>query len=325
MRRREFITLLGGAAAWPVTTRAQQKSPAMIGWLGSGSPESSGAPEAFHRGLVTQGYIEGVNLTVEYRWARDHYDSLPALVKDLLDHQVSVIAAAGGPVSALAAKSLTATVPIVFTAVSDPVKMGLVASLNHPGGNVTGIAALTRELDPKRLELLREILPFAATLGALVNPNRPDLDAQLTDLLQAARSMGVNLVVIRAGSERELDAVVDEARQQDIQALLIAADPFFNSRRKQLLALLSRASIPMIFPWREFTVGGGLMSYGPSLADAYREAGVYVGRILSGQAPSDLPVLQPTKFELVINLKTATALGLTFLPTLLARADEVIE
>jgi putative ABC transport system substrate-binding protein len=326
MRRREFLCLLGGAAAWPGAAQGQQKSPTIIGFLNSGSPEPmSDMLVAFRSGLATQGYIEGGNLTIEYRWAQDQYEKLRGLVSELVRGQVSLIAATGGPVSALAAKAETTAVPIVFTAVADPVQSGLVVSLNRPGGNLTGTAGLTTELDPKRLELLREVLPSVTRVGALINPNRPNVEAQLKDLLAAAQRLAVDLVVVRAGTEQQLEAVPENLRQHGIQAVLVTADPFFVSRRGTLLAMMSQASVPAVYQWRELALSGGLISYGPSIREAYREAAVYAGRILNGEKPADLPVLQPTKFELVINLKVARALGVEIPPILLARADEVIE
>ena len=326
MRRREFIALFGAAAAWPFLAHGQNKPAAVIGFVHSGSPEpAADAVAAFRSGLTAQGYVEGANLAIEYRWAHDEYDRLPGLVADVANRPVALIAATGGPVAALAAKSVTTTLPIVFTGVADPVRSGLVASLNHPRGNITGTAGLTTELDPKRLELLRELLPNVSRTGALINPNRPNIDAQLGDLTAAARSLGIEIVVLRAGSERELEHAARTLRDPQLQAVLVTADPFFVNRGKLLVSLMSQASVPAMYQWRELVLAGGLMSYGASRAEAYYQGGVYAGRILNGEKPADLPVLQPAKFELVINLKTARALGLEIPPALLARADEVIE
>jgi putative ABC transport system substrate-binding protein len=325
MKRRDFITLIGGAAAaWPHAARAQQQAIPTIGFLGSTSPAPAPRIAAFHSGLNESGYVVGQNVAIEYRWADDHYDRLPALATDLIRRQVAVIVAAGGPASALAAKTATTTIPVVFTAVSDPVKSGLVASMNRPGGNVTGVAALTIELDAKRLELLREIAPAARDIAALVNPNRPDTVQQLSGIQTAVQSVGHRLLILKAGNEHELDAVFDTQGKQ-FDALLVGADPFFLSRSGQLLALLARHGRPAIFAQREFVVAGGIISYGTSLTDAYRQAGVYTGQILKGDKPANLPVVQPTKFELVINLKAAKVLGLTVPQTLQVAADEVIE
>ncbi len=271
------------------------------------------------------GYAVGQNVAIEYRWADDRYDRLPALAAELVGRQVAVIVAAGGPAPALAAKAATTTIPVVFTAVSDPVNSGLVASMNCPGANVTGVAALTIELDAKRLELLRELAPAARDIAALVNPNRPDIVQQLSGIQTAVQSVGQRLLILKAGNERELDAVFNTQGEQKFDALLVGADPFFLSRSAQLLALLARHARPAIFAQREFVVAGGLVSYGTNLFDAYRQAGVYTGLILRGDKPANLPVVHPTKFELVINLKAAKTLGLTVPLTLQASADEVIE
>jgi putative tryptophan/tyrosine transport system substrate-binding protein len=326
MKRREFITLIGGAAAWPLVARAQQPAMPVVGFLSSASARPfTQVVMAFSEGLKELGYVDGQNVAIEYRWAEDRYDRLPVLAAELVRHPVAVIVASGGPVSALAAKGATATIPIVFTAVSDPIGSGLVESMNRPGGNTTGVAALTIELDAKRLELLREIAPAAASIAALVNPYRPDVQTQLTGMQDAAQSVGLNLLIVKAGDERELDASFEMNGQQKFDALLVGADPFFNNRREQLLTLLARHGKPAIFAQREFVLAGGLASYGTSLSDAYRQAGVYAGRILRGEKPSNLPVVQPVKFETAINLKTAKALGLDVSPAFVARADEVVE
>jgi ABC-type uncharacterized transport system substrate-binding protein len=325
MRRRAFIVGLGTATAWSVMARAQQRIP-VVGYLSSTSPlPFAQSVAAFKAGLNEAGFSEGKNVAIEYLWAEDHYERLPALASELVHRQVAVIVASGGPVAALAAKATTTTVPIVFTAVSDPVRTGLVASLNRPGGNVTGIAALTIELDAKRLELLREIAPAAHEVAVLVNPNRPDIDAQLDGIQAAAQSVGQRLKILKAGTDSELDAALKKQDDGTFDALLVGADPFFLSRSGQLLTILARDSTPAIFAQREFVSAGGLISYGSGLQDSYRQAGLYAGRILKGEKPADLPVLRPTKFDLVINLKTAKALRLNVPLTLLAEADQVIE
>jgi len=326
-RRRDFIALLGGAAAaWPLAARAQRTAMPVIGFLNSGSAGSRGEQfAAFDRGLGEAGYVDGQNVTIEYRWANDDYGRLPALAAELVRLPVEVLVAGGGPVSALAAKAATRTIPIVFTIAADPVKSGLVTSLNRPGGNITGTAGLTSELDAKRLELLHGLLPKASVIGVLVNPNRPAYEGELRELQAKAGDMKLTLVVQKAGAEGEIDAAIEALTRQKVGALLITADPFFNSRRAQVIAAVTRNAIPAIYQWREFAAAGGLMSYGPSIVAAYHQAGVYVGRILKGAKPSDLPVVMPTRFELVINLKTAKALGIDVPPTLLAIANQVIE
>jgi putative ABC transport system substrate-binding protein len=280
---------------------------------------------AFDRGLGEAGYVDGRNVTVEYRWADDDYSRLPALAAELVRLPVAVLVAGGGPISAPAAKAATKTIPIVFTTVADPVKSGLVASLNRPSGNVTGTAGLTSELDAKRLELLQQLMPKASVFGVLVNPNRPAYDSQLKELQAKASEMKLKLVVEKAGTEGDIDSAFESLARQKIEALLVTADPFFNSRRLHVLALATRHAIPAIYQWREFAAAGGLMSYGPSIVEAYRQTGVYVGRILKGTKPADLPVIMPTRFELVINLKTAKTLGIDAPYPLLAITNEVIE
>ena len=279
----------------------------------------------FYRGLREAGFVVGENVSVVQRGANDEYARLPALAQELVGLRVDVIAAIGGPVAALAAKQVTSTVPIVFSAVSDPVKSGLVTSLNRPGGNVTGSAGLATELDAKRLDILVEIAPDATTFGALTNPNRPGVDQQERDMKEAARIVGRDLVIVRAGTNEAINAAFATLAAGKIQALVVGADPFFANHRRQLVDLSARNSIPAIYQWREFCVDGGLASYGPDISEAYRLSGSYVGRILRGSKPTDLPIVQPSKFELVLNLRTARALGLTLSPALVGRADDLID
>jgi putative ABC transport system substrate-binding protein len=297
----------------------------VIGFLGRTSPGPNAmAVAAFHQGLSETGYVEGQNVTIEYRWAED-VGQLPALAADLVGRKVDLIVASGGPLSALAAKSATSTIPIVFTGVSDPVGNGLVASLARPGGNITGFSPFGFELMPKRLELLTELVPQAKVIAFLMNPNYPRAEDLNRDMREAARTKGVQLNILKAGTEGEIDAAFATLVQLHAGALVVFLDPFFFSRREQLLALALRHAVPAIYPWREFAAAGGLISYGPSFPAAYRETGIYAGKILKGAKPADLPVQQPTRFELVVNLKTAEALGLAVPPSILARADEVIE
>jgi putative ABC transport system substrate-binding protein len=327
VNRRDLLTLLGGAAlAWPLALRAQQKAMPVIGYLSGSSPGPS-APlvAAFHQGLADSGYVEGKNVAVEYHWAEGNYDRLPALAAGLVDRKVDLIAASGGPPSAQAAKGATSTIPIVFVSGDDPVAIGLVASLARPGGNLTGVSFLTVALNQKRLELLSELVPEARVIALLVNPNNSITEGIITDVHQAARAKQVELHVLKAGSESEIDAAFASLAQLQAGAVVVASDAFLSSRRGRLVALASRHAVPAIYESREFATSGGLITYGTSLTAVYRQVGVYAGQILKGAKPADLPVQQPTKFELVINLKTAQALGLTVPQTLLARADEVIE
>ena len=280
---------------------------------------------AFRRGLGEAGFIEGQNVMIEYRWALGQYDRLPAMAAELVRRPVTVLASAGGEPAALAAKAATSTIPIVFVIGGDPVKLGLAASLNRPGGNSTGISVLTNTLEPKRLELLRELVPRAETIGVLLNPNFPTFESQLRDVQEAARAINLQIHVLRASTDREIDAAFETVAQRRIPALSVAADPFFDTRRDKLVVLAVRHAVPTMYHFREFAAAGGLVSYGVDISDAYRLFGVYTGRILKGAKPADLPVRQPTKFELVINLKTARALGLEVPSNLSARADEVIE
>ena len=327
MRRREFLGVVGGAATvWPLMARAQRAAMPVIGFLHSSSPGGFVQQiAAFRQTLKEGGFVEGQNIAIEFRWAEDQYPRLPELAKELVDRRVSVIFAAGGNISAVAAKAATSTIPIVFPAVADPVGGGLVASLNRPGGNATGIAALSAELDAKRMELLRELMPEAKLFGVLLNPNRPNPEVQLKGVQAAAQTVDLQLLVLNAASERDLDAAFSTLVQQRAGGLLVTADPFLTRHGDQIAALAARHAIPTVFPWRDAVPAGGLISYSTSLADSYRQASLYVVRILKGEKPANLPVLQPTKFELAINLRTAKALGITVSPSLLARADEVIE
>jgi ABC-type uncharacterized transport system substrate-binding protein len=326
MRRRQFITLLGGAGAWPLAARAQQPAMPVVGFLNSQSPGVY-APmaAAFHQGLKEIGFVEGQNVTIEYRWAEGQYDRLPSLAADLVQQKVTVIAATTTP-AALAAKAATSTVPIVFTTGGDPIKLGLVASLRRPGGNVTGSTQLSVEVGPKRLELARELFPGATTVALLVNPANPLAATISKDLQAVADTLGVRLHVLHASTEADFEAAFATAAQLRAAALVIgSADPLFGSHAAQLGALALRHNVPAIYQLREFAAAGGLMSYGGSVRHTYHLAGVYTGRILKGEKPGELPVQQGTKVELILNLKTARALGLTVPTALLVRADEVIE
>jgi putative ABC transport system substrate-binding protein len=327
MKRREFIRLLGGAAAmWPLAARAQRRPMPVVGFLNVASPGALRQQiAAFREGLKESGYVEGQNVAVEYRWAEGQYERLPELAADLVRQQVSVIVVGGGAQAELAVKAATTTIPIVFSAGGDPVRSGLVASLNQPSGNITGVYHFATGLEAKRLGLLHEMLPKATPIAVLINPNFADAENQLRDVQEAAARLGVQLVVVRANAESDFNAAFSTVVQQRSGALLVCASPFFNNRREQLVVLAARHALPTIYEWRDFAAAGGLMSYGTSLADAYRQVGVYAGQILKGAKPVDLPVVQSTRFELVINLSTAKALGIEVPPTLLARADEVIE
>jgi len=324
--RREFITLLGGAAAaWPRAARAQQPAMPVIGFLNGASPDGY-APyvAAFRQGLKEAGYVDGQNATIEYRWAEGHYDRLPALAADLIQRKVTVIAATTTP-AAQAAKAATSTVPIVFTTGGDPIKLGLVASLNRPGANVTGVSNLLVELGSKQLGLLRELVPPTTAIATLMNPNFSGTESQLGDVEAAARMLGLQLIVLRASTDREIDIAFATMAQQGGGALVLGVDPFFLERRDHIVTLAARHAIPAIYPVRDFAVAGGLMSYGTDFADSYRQAGIYAGRIVRGEKPADLPVQRSTKFEFVINFKTAKVLGLAVPNAMQLLADEVIE
>jgi ABC-type uncharacterized transport system substrate-binding protein len=324
MRRRELIMFVGGAAAWPLAARAQQRAMPVIGFLHQASPEVAAAPRAaFEQGLKEAGFIEGQNLRIEFRWAESHYDRLPELAADLIRRQVAVIIASTPTMQT--AKAATTTIPIVFVSADDPVRLGFVASFNRPGGNATGVYFLIAALEAKRAELLREVVPKAATIALLLDPSFPSAGAQSREMQEALRSFGLNLLVLNAGNASEIDAAFATLVQEGAGALAVAATGVYFYRREQLVALAARHRVPTVYPWREAVAAGGLMSYGSSVADAYRQAGIYSGHILKGANPADLPVQQSVKVELAINLKTAKALGLTFPITLLARADEVIE
>jgi putative ABC transport system substrate-binding protein len=327
LKRREFVTLLASAAsAWPVSAHAQQPTMPVIGFLDSRSPDAMvGQLRAFRQGLKETGYVEGDNVTIAYRWAEDQNDRLPELAADLVRRQVSVIAVTSGTPGALAAKAATTTTPIVFVTGGDPVQLGLVASLNRPGGNLTGVTTLGGEVEPKRLELLHELVPTATVIALLVNPTNPLTETILRDVQAAARTLGLQLHVMQASTQRDFDTVFATLVQLRAGGLVVAGDPFFIARSKQLGTLAAGHAVPTIFQYREFAAAGGLMSYGNNPMDMHHLVGVYTGRILAGAKPADLPVQQATKVELILNLKTAKALGLTVPPTLLARADEVIE
>jgi ABC-type uncharacterized transport system substrate-binding protein len=327
MRRREFLTLLGSATAtWPLAVWAQQPAMPAVGFLTSvGRYDRPNLVDAFRRGLSEAGYGEGRNVAIEYRFAENQYDRLPALAADLVGRKVVVIAATGGGASVLAAKAATSTIPIVFTTAGDPVQMGYVASLNRPGGNLTGINWFGSQLIAKGLGLLHELVPNGAVIGLMVSPKLPETVGMLSDAQETARTLGRQLLVLNAGTPSEIDTAFATLRQRHAGALLVGGNPFFSSRRQQIVALAAHDAILAMYFNREFVVEGGLMSYGNDIAEAYRRAGVYAGRILKGEKPADLPVYQATKFQFVINLKTAKALGIAVSPALIARADEVIE
>ena len=326
MKRRTFIAGLGSVATWPLATRAQQRPMPVIGFLmpQSADDDYKNVTVPLLQGLKESGYVEGLNVAFEYRWAENQYDRLPALAADLVRHRVAVIVANGSP-AALAAKAATTTIPIVFSSGVDPVALGLVASLNRPGGNVTGGAALITELMPKQLQLLRDLIPRAGVFGVLADPAAVDIQTIIAGLQAAARKLGLQLVIVNARTDSDLEMAFATLSQQRVGAVLVGTIDYFNTRPEQITAQMARHGMPAIFPYREFALVGGLMSYGISASDVYRQAGIYAGRILKGEKPADLPIMQPTKFEFVINLKTAKALGLTIPETLLATADEVIQ
>jgi putative ABC transport system substrate-binding protein len=326
MRRREFITLVGGAAAWPLVASAQSSAMPVIGFLSSASPGPF-APflAAFLAGLRDAGYFEGTNVAIEYRWAESQYDRLPEMAADLVRRRVAVIVASGANPPVLAAKAATSTIPIVFTGPDDPVKNGLVASLSRPGGNITGAALFTSELESKQIELLRTLVPAAMSIAVLLNPNNPNFPNQVAGLDEVRGSTGVHLVVYKGSAPAEIDAAFAAMAGQRTDALLVGADPYFTTLREQIAFLVTRYKLPALYSFREHVVAGGLISYGNSIADNYRKSASYVARILKGERPADLPILQPTKFDLVINLKTANAFGIRVPDKLLALADEVIE
>jgi putative ABC transport system substrate-binding protein len=326
MRRREFIAGLGSAAVWPLAVQAQRSTTPVIGYLGGLSPDTYAQRlAAFHKGLGETGYVEGRDVAIEYRWAEGRYDRLPALAADLVRRQVAVIAALGGDAPAHAARAATTTIPVVFAVTADPVEAGLVTSLNRPGGNLTGVNFLLNMIPAKQFEVLHEAMPKVNLFGFLVNPSGPEAESAINDVRAAARTLGHELSVAKASSERDIEGAFADFAQRRVGAILVGNDVFFYSRREQIVGLAASHAIPAVYNVREFAQAGGLMSYGTSVNDAQRLAGVYVGRILRGDKPADLPVQQATKFELVINLNTAKALGLTIPETLLATADEVIQ
>ena len=327
MRRREFITLLGTAAAcWPIAARAQQSAMPVIGFLSGGSPTSWAAyVAAFRKGLNDTGFTEGHNVTIDYRWAEGHYDRLSDLAAGLINRKVAVLFAAGGSEPVKTAKAATSTTPIVFASALDPVRAGIVASINRPEGNVTGVSMLGSALEAKRMGLLTEIVPRAGSIGVLINPNYEGADLELHELQEAAHVINRQINIVRASNDTEIDVAFTTLAQQGAVALAVAEDPFLGTRNERLVELAARIKLPAIYYNRTFVKAGGLASYGTDFADGFRQAGIYVGKILSGAKPADLPVMQPTKFEFVINLKTATTLGLNLSASLLARADEVVE
>jgi putative tryptophan/tyrosine transport system substrate-binding protein len=324
--RREFITLIGGAAARPIAARAQQSAMPVIGYLSARSPDDTAhLVEAFRRGLSEAGFVEGQNVTIEYLWALGRADRLPGFAADLVRKPVTVLVSTGGESAALAAKAATSTIPIAFIIGGDPVKLGLAQTYSRPGGNATGISILTATLEPKRLELLRELVPQAATIGAFLDPNFPPYESQLRDVREAARALDLQVQELRVSTDAEIELAFETVARQRIAAVAVTAGPFFDTRRDKLVSLAARYAVPTMYHFREFTVAGGLMSYGIDARVVYRQIGVYAGGILKGEKPAELPILQPTKFELVINLKTAKALGLKVPLTLQVAADEVIE
>jgi putative ABC transport system substrate-binding protein len=326
MKRRDFIATLGAAAVWPLAARAQQPAMPVVGFLSSRSPgESDAVAAAFRQGLAEAGYVVGQNVAIEYRWAEGRYERLPALAAELVGLKVAAILAAGGPPSALAAKHATSTIPVIFSAADDPVAVGLVTSLSRPGGNVTGMSVFNSELVAKRLELLHELVPSAKIIAYLANPGSASIVHELKTAQEAAQRFGIDLEILKAGKDAEVDAAFARLAELHAGAIIVAAEPYFDSRRAAIVALAAKYAVPASYGWRENVALGGLLSYGTILTDSYRKAGGYCGRVLKGEKPADLPVMQPTKFEMTINLKTARTLGLTVPPALLTGADEVIE
>jgi putative ABC transport system substrate-binding protein len=327
MRRREFIRLLAGAGvAWPIASQAQQPAGPVIGYLSGRSPEDTvDELAAFQKGLSEGGFVSGGNVTIEYRWARGDYSRLAVLAAELVQRRVTVVAATGGENSARAAMQATATIPVVFALGADPVELGLVQSLNRPGGNATGTTILLGDMDQKRFGILQRTIPGIVRFGALVNPNYPPSADQIRDLEKAVTDLGRQVFVAKASNDAELDAAFAALLHEQVGALLVASDPYFDTRRSRIIAFVAQNRLPAIYQFRAYAVEGGLISYGPSITDAYRQVGLYVARVLKGERPADLPILRPTKFDFVVNLKTAKSLGLTIPPTLVAQADEVIE
>jgi len=327
MRRREFIRLLAGAGvAWPIASQAQQPAGPVIGYLSGRSPEDTvDELAAFQKGLSEGGFVSGGNVTIEYRWARGDYSRLAVLAAELVQRRVTVVAATGGQNSARAAMQATETIPVVFALGADPVELGLVQSLNRPGGNATGTTILLGDMDQKRFGILQRTIPGIVRFGALVNPNYPPSADQIRDLEKAATDLGRQVFVAKASNDAELDAAFAALLHEQVGALLVASDPYFDTRRSRIIAFVAQNRLPAIYQFRAYAVEGGLISYGPSITDAYRQVGLYVARVLKGERPADLPILRPTKFDFVVNLKTAKSLGLTIPPTLVAQADEVIE
>ena len=326
MRRRDIFPLIGAAAALPLRARARQPGTPVIGWLHSGTAkDNSQEASAFRQGLSQAGYVEGRDVAIEYRWVENHLDRLPALIADLIGRPVAVIAACGNPAVALAAKAATTSIPIVFENGADPVQLGLVQSFNHPGGNITGFTNISAELAAKRMGVLRELAPSAKSIAVLVNPTRPGTEAQIAQVQEAASRIGLPLHVFKATSEREIDAAFPALVESGAGGLVITTDVMFNDRREQIVALAKRYAVPTIYEWRSFALAGGLVSYGPDRLASYRQAGVLVGRILKGEKAGDLPVMRPSKFELIINMKAAKALGIEVPSSMQLLADEVIE
>jgi putative ABC transport system substrate-binding protein len=326
VRRREFITLLGGAATWPLAARAQQPGMPVIGFLSSRSPEDSAhLISAFHQGLAEGGFVEGQNVAIEYRWAHGQYDRLPPLAADLVSRRVNVLTTAGGEPAALAAKQATSTIPIVFGLGSDPMSVGLVESFNRPGGNATGMTFFTTLMDPKRFGLLRDVVPGVRLIGVLLNPSFPPAQHQLQDIENAAKSVNQPIVIGKAANDQELEAAFAALVYAGTGALLVCADPYFDTRHERIIGFAQKERLPAVYQFREYALAGGLLSYGINITDAYRQYGVYTANILKGAKPAELPVLQPTKFETVINLKTAKSLGIKIPDNILSLADEVIE